>query len=328
MAKEKETSPVSHKLRTIFGIVVCVLGLTTLAGVGVMAFAAVPSAIVVNSCFSVAAITVAGGTAWATNTIVTDHKLKRNRKKSRKLLKEISEIDMGKKNVSAKRKAKIVEKYAKLQLKLCQVSKTPLNGVFHSVSHMRSHKGTQAMNELDARTILEKTSNSGANSKKISKLKNLVASERSRTAPCKWTKTYENVVKDVPIYDRRTEISCMNDVSVTRFKSLTNNLEPTAELGTNIIVTFKDENKYPSTYARVADSSKSNIATEILLSDVKKTCEGMSKAEVDRVFPILIEIRKLDKNTSVIKEETQQISNLYELEQAINTLNPYSSKTK
>ena len=328
MAREKETSPVVHRLRRIFGITVGVLLATTIAGVVFITTATVPSIVVANACLGVAGLTTVSGTGLAIGTIVSHNKLKKSRKKSRKLLKEISEIDSGKKKASSRHRVKIVNKFAKIQLKLCQISKTPLNGIFHSVSHMRTHKGTQAVNELDARTILDKTSGGKSNSKKISKLKNLIATESSKTASCKWTKSYENVVKGVPVYDRRTEISCMNNDSVTMFKSLANSLAPTDELGSNVIVTFKDDSKYPSTYARIADKSKASAVTEILLLDVKKTCEGMTKAEMDRVFPIIVEKRKINKNNSKIVEDTEQINNLTELDNYIQSLHSSSSKTK
>lgn len=314
MAREREVKPVVHKLRRVFGVAVGILAVTAIAGiVFASTAAAAPAAIIANAVVAATSLAVVGGTGLAIGTISGNISLSKNRKKSRKMLKKISEFDKGKKKANVRRKAKIVKKYAKLQLKLCKISRTPLTGVFHSVSHMRSYKGTQIVNEIDALTLLAKTESNARKvksiNKKIAKKKTLLFAEKGITPAYKWTESYDNVVDGVSVYDRRTEIACMNPETVTKFKSIASAIKPTDELGVNVIVNFSKASKLPSTYARIADKTKTNEVIEILLNDIKNTCLGMTVDEINNMFPIYVEERKINKNNTKIKENSLEFPN-------------------
>ena len=221
-------------------------------------------------------------------------------------------------NLSDEQKIKIVKKYANANLKHSKIAGNSATGKLHSISGMQKEKQTQAFNEIENLEILKQISTSERKrkkfDKKIEKKKKVLSKLSTKTVPQRWTKSYDNFIEGVSIYDRRTEIGCLSQSTSEKFKKLAQNIESTKEIGGSVIITFKQNNKIQKTYARISDVSKLSQVKNLMLNDVLEMCEKKSNTELQSLFPFKLEAYTIDKkSTKMLKPETTMISTLEEL---------------
>lgn len=309
----KETGNKKHKVRRTFITTAIITAVATIGGVIATAALATPMLLLSEICFAVAGVTAVVGTGVGINAIHSARSTSSNRKASIKNLQKIAENDL---SLSKDAKIKIVKKFANANLKLCKLIGCPFCGKFHSVSGMDHNSKTEAFNELENLELLQSLETTDGGRKKwepkISQKRKLVASSCLRSVPHRWTKSYDDFIDGVSIYDRRTEIGCLSTKTGAEFEKLASVVPNTDEIGASVTLTFKPTCRTQTTYARIADPTLVHDVSRLMLQDVYYACEGKSQQERDAMFPFVVRTHTIDKNTSKIKDVTPRVIRSYD----------------
>ena len=301
----KETGNKKHKVRRIFIATAIISGIAVLGGVIATAAMATPMLLLSEICFLTAGVTAVVGTSVGINAAYSATSTAKNRRESIKNLQKIAENDL---SLSQEQRVKIAKKYAKANLKLCKLIGCPLCGKFHSVSGMDSAKRTEAFNALENLELLQALETTERGRKKwdskISTKRKIVASSCMKSVPHRWTRSYDEFIDGVSIYDRRTEIGCLSTKTGEEFERLVSVMPNTDEVGASVTVTFKSTCRTQQTYARVADPTLANEVARLMMQDVLFSCEGKTPAEVENMFPFIVRTHTVNKKSSKIQGET------------------------
>jgi len=242
--------------------------------------------------------------------------LNSSRKKSLKALELISNEKSNKTLAMSKQaKIKILKKYAKSNLKHCKVAGNSSTGKLHSISGMQNEKQTKAFNEIENLEILKQLTKSERQrkkfDKKISKKKKILYKQSIKTVPQRWTKSYDHFIDGISIYDRRTEIGCLNPNTSEKFKQISENISPSNQIGGSVIVSFGQNKKIQKTYARISDVSKLEEVKNLMLNDVLDSCKAKDSSTL---FPFTIETYGINKkNAKTTKRSIEMIQSLDQL---------------
>ena len=309
----KETGNKKHKVRRTFITTAIITAVATIGGVIATAALATPMLLLSEICFAVAGVTAVVGTGVGINAIHSARSTSGNRKASIKNLQKIAENDL---SLSKEAKVKIAKKYAKANLRLCKLIGCPLCGKFHSISGMQHTKETEAFNELENLKLLQslETTENGRKKwePKITAKRKLVASSCLKAVPHRWSKSYDEFIDGVSIYDRRTEIGCLSTKTGAEFEKLASIVPNTDEIGASVTLTFKPTCRTQNTYARIADPTLVHDVSRLMLQDVYYACEGKPQQEVEAMFPFVLRTHTIDKNSSKIKDVTPRVIRSYE----------------
>lgn len=299
---KRETGNKKHKARRIAIVTLIITAVAAVGGIVATAAFATPLLLMSEICFAVAGGTLVVGLGTAANVAYSAKSKSGNRKASIKNLQKIAENDLSLSNAD---KRKIVKKYAKANLKLCKLIGCPLCGKYHSISGMDKEAKTEALNALENLELLQSLETTEKGRKKwdskIKTKRKIVGTSCLRT-PQRWTKTYDDFIDGISIYDRRTEIGCLSTRTTEEFARIAEVVPNTDELGASVILNFKPSSRIQSTYARVADPTFVGEVSRLMLQDVYYACEGKTEAEISAMFPFTIHSHTLDKKTSKCKE--------------------------
>ncbi|MBE7075071.1 MAG: hypothetical protein E7376_03755 [Clostridiales bacterium] len=316
---KKETGNKKHKLRRFFIASTIVSAVAFLGATISLVVMPVPLMLVTELCLLVGAASTAIGVGVGINALHSKISSDRNKKASVKALQKIAEADANKSvEMSREDRVKLVKKYAHANLRLCKLNGCPITGKFHSISGMSKISDTENFNALENLELLRGAESTVKGRKKfdgkISKKKKLVTKANVRSVPQRWTKSYDDFIDGVSIYDRRTEIGCLTTKTGEAFQRLVEIMSPTDEIGGSVILTFRDSNKTKQTYARVADTSLLPEVSKLMMQDVLSACDGKSPYEISTMFPFRIESHTVNKNSTKISPiETKVISSLDQL---------------
>ena len=311
---KKEVGNKKHNVRRAFIIATIVIAA---AAVGVGAFAALsasPVLIAIEGAILAAGLGVGVGAGVAINKAHESVSVASSKKTASKSLKEIERLNKDKTSTYTKEyRAKVIRKYAKANLVLTRKLGATIYGVFHSNSGLTSETATGLAHQIDAYTLLEDVAPSNAQQKKYarkrklaeSKLSKLEGADGVRSAPYKWTKSYDDVLPEVSVYDRRTEISCLTETARASYEGMfESDTTPSDNKILNILVHFNNACGIKPTYARAEDQTKEEEITKLLLKDVIDACASKTSAEVKAMFPIAIESKVINKKSTKILSDT------------------------
>ena len=306
--KNKETGNKKHKVRRTFIVTAIVTALAVIGGVVTTAFLPTPLLLLSEACFLTAGVTAVVGTGVGINAIYSSRSVAHNRKQSIKSLQQIAEGDL---SLSREQRVKIAKKYANANLRLCSLIGCPLCGKFHSVSGMDTTARTEAFNALENLELLQALETTEKGRKKwepkIAQKRKIVASACMKSVPHRWTRSYDDFIDGVSIYDRRTEIGCLSPKTGEEFERLVELMPNTDELGATVSLTFKPTCRTQQTYARVADPTLAPEVARLMLQDVLLACDGKTPAEIETMFPFVLRTHTIDKKSSTIKNVTPQV---------------------
>jgi len=217
-------------------------------------------------------------------------------------------------------------KFAKDSLYLAKKIGGSLFGEFHSESEVIKLKDTQRLNEIDSYNILHDISSGKEKEKyknKKSKLSKLITknieNDGLKTSNRKWTKSYDNVVKGVKVWDRRTEISCMTDFAIEKFSNMFKDINISTDKVGSVMFTYNDGKP---TYANVEDLSKINEVEDVLINDAYNGLNNIQYSNAVKKFPITVVTRIIDLKSTKYEEKSYVISNFDELKKIIDSKNP------
>ena len=295
-----------HPIRRIFGIVAGVMGVAAAAGVAVVAFTANPLFAIIDVALisaGVGAITglVVGGIAAGTAMAIKHYK-----KESNKTLNQIREYNKERTSSISKTgvEAKVCRKHFNANLKLCKLFGGSLFGTLHGLTGNRTVKQTLIANQIDQYEGLMALAQTEAERQKYAKKISTLSSKlinQDTVSNRRWTQSYDKVVRGVEILDRRTEIFCMTEESKQEFISLAG--EPygeTSNVGSNIVIRYPEDSSLKPTFASIEDTTKESAALNILLKDIVNACEDKDEQQINRMFPITVETRHIDRDTTKI----------------------------
>lgn len=304
---KKEIGDKSHKLRRAFIITTIGVGILAI-GAGVFAgLAAKPLILAMNACLltGVACISVGTGVALNKGQNVASEKI--NKHKAKKALEKIKELDKDKSSkYSQKQRAKIVKKYAKANLAITRHRGATFFGEYHTTSGMGT-KGTELINKIDAYTVLRDAAQTPTERKKYAKKLQLAESqlarvseqEGTRTSKSRWTKSYEEAYEGATILDRRTEIACLTPAGRDAFRMVMEHAnEPTDNKCVNVVVRYASGSGIAPSIARAEDQAKARTLREVLIYDTIEACKEKSQAEIKSMFPMIIEEKIINKDTT------------------------------
>lgn len=306
---KKEVGNKKHYIRRAFiaiGVGIVLAG----AAVGALtAFSASPLLIVLEGAvlFAGVGLVVEGGVA--VNKIYEKAKIGANKKIASSSMEEIKELNQDRSSKYTKNyRAKVVKKFANANLGLAKAQGSSVFGIFHSNSGMHSEKATQLLNEIDALTLLRDSAKTSHQERKYSKKIRLAQEKLTKitggeilSTPYKWSKTYDNVLPDVSVIDRRTEIYCLTQIARDAYADLFQySNEKANNRILNCMVHFNDTASIRPTMARAEDETKVSDVKSILLKDVVEACKTKSALEIKSMFPISLETKVIDKKTTKI----------------------------
>ena len=322
----KELGKKTHKLRLAF-IISTAVAVAVAVGAGVVALtAAKPILLAVNGCILAGALGVSVGTGVAINKIYDSASIKSNKKKATKALERIKTLETDKSSrYSREYRAKIIRKYAKANLVLTRRLGATIFGEYQTTSGLKSRKGTQIINEIDAYTLLKDSASSDSQARRYSKKIALLQSQLSRiseeegvkTSKFRWTKSYSGVLDGATALDRRTEISCLTPSARDEFRAIMEaGDEHTDSKCVNLFMTFGNASSMSPCIARAEDQTKAPQIREILVRDAYEATKGKSPIEIKSMFPITIETKLIKKDsTRLLKREVITITSYSELEE-------------
>lgn len=300
---KRETGNKKHKARRVAIVTGIITAVAAIGGIVATAAFATPLLLMSEICFAVAGVTLVVGSGIAINFAYSAKSKSSNRKASIKNLQKIAENDLSLSNAD---KRKIVRKYARANLRLCKLIGCPLCGKYHSISGMDQASKTEALNALENLELLQSLETTEAGRKKWDskiKTKRKIVGTSCLRAPQRWTKTYDDFIDGISIYDRRTEIGCLSTRTTDEFARIAEIVPNTDELGASVVLNFKPTSRIQSTYARIADPTFVGEVSRLMLQDVYYACEGKTDAEISAMFPFTIHSHTLDKKTSGCKED-------------------------
>lgn len=326
---KKEVGNKKHKFRRAFiavGLGIVLAG----AAVGALtAFSATPLLIVLEGAvlFAGVGLVVEGGVAI--NKMKEKRTVSKNKKIASKALEEIKELNNDKTTSYSKNyRAKIIKKYANANLVLTRTLGSSNFGIFHSNSGLSSEKATELLNEIDAYTLLRDSARTAYQERKYSKKLALaqekltkIAGEDIAVAPYKWSKTYDEALTGVSVIDRRTEIACLSQVARDSYIALFEDAEEkTNKKALNVMVHFNDTASMKPTVAKAEDETKVNEVKTILLKDVVEACKTKSQLEIKSMFPISLECKVINKDTTkILGQNVLNFKNLDEVKSVLET---------
>lgn len=308
----RETGNKKHKVRMTFIVTAIVTAVATIGGVIATAALGAPLMVLSELCFGVAGLSAVIGTSVGIHRLHEARVTSGSKKASMKNLQKIAENDP---SLTKDQRIKIVKKFAKSNLKLCKILGCPLCGKFHSVAGMGHAKKTEALNALENLELLQSLETTQNGRKKWdAKIKSksvLVAKNCLKSGVNRWSKTYDNFIDGISIYDRRTEIGCLTTKTSAEFERLASIVPNTDEIGASVSISFFKNGRVPNTYARVADPTLVHDVAKIMLKDVYYACEGKSAQEIEAMFPFSIRTHTINKKTSDIENANSKFINTY-----------------
>ena len=331
MAKtNREVTDKKHKVRRAF-IISTIATAALTVGIGAMAiFSASPILLALDGAVLACALFTAIGTGVSINKIRDSAIVSSSKKSAKKNLEKIKALNQDKSSTySREYRAKVVKRFANANLKLCSRRGGTSFGVFKSSCGLENENAAEILNKIDSYTLLKDTATTNGERKKFAKklilqeqkLSKIIEEEGVSTSLQRWTKSYDNVVSGVSVLDRRTEIACLTTAAKESFATIfENSNEKTDNKAGHIIVRFSSNIR--PTMARVEDQTKINEVKEILLNDVVEACKTKTALEVRSMFPISLEAKVLNKETTkILNNQTITVNSITELKELLSPAN-------
>lgn len=301
--KQKEVGNKKHILTRI------IVGALLVVGAGAISLASVFAATTgIYITFAELALVIAGGTAVGgiamiakgVKGLISD---KINKEVSINSINQIANVDRNNLQMEQSLRAKIVKKYAKANLKLCKSKGCPFVGKYISQSDFSKYSEIEAFNDIENYEILKNLSTSVSQQKKyankINKIKkNIPSLEDIKPDKRKyWTKSYDNVVNNMKVYDRRLEIKSLSSDTITKFAKMTDVMElpDKGDMGGFINVAYNIKSGEKPTYVKIANTKYLSSMRDLMVSDVIKYCE--ENEDATKLFPISIDVCEYDSKT-------------------------------
>lgn len=254
----------------------------------------------------------------------------RSKKASYKNLQKISNADKDKsESLDLDQRVKIVKKYAKENLRLCNSLGGPFVGKFRSFSDFRKYKDIENFNRVENLTLLRDVSTKQSDKKKYqkkidkySKKLKLAQEGLKQNGQNYWTKMYKDFVEDVAITDRRIEVRTLSSDSKDKFVAVADKMqEPTENsLGGAITLGFNGKvGAISSTYARVSNNAYLNSVRNIMFDDVIDYCKENPEYE-NKIFPMNVTMIRFNKDSRPVKD-IDCVSSLKDLVDRYNNYN-------
>lgn len=325
MAKTKrEVGNKSHKIRKSFIITTIALGVIAIGAGVFVSLTAMPMLVVLNSCLIGGALSIAVGVGVAANKTYDSARIAANKRTANKTLEKIKQLNKDKTTTySEKYRAKIIKKYAKANLVLARKLGSTFVGEFHSTSGLQKEKATQLVNEIDSFKLLEGASQrtKGKFSKKIelSNKKLTKLSPESTNPKPRWTKSFDDVLPEVKVLDRRTEIACFTTTAREMFIKAVETENTNCETCVNVIANFNKDSNITPCVARCQDKAKAEDLKEIIIKDILEVCKEKNNAQIKAMFPINIETRLVDKKTTKYVSSALTFDSYAELASALDS---------
>lgn len=322
-----------HRVRRAFVIsAICVGVLAFVVGV-IAATSASPILIAMEGAIIATAVGLGITAGIGVNKAYEKITVAKNTKNAEKSLEKIQEFNKDFSSTASKEtRAKIVNKYAKANLKLAKTLGASKFGVFRSntgiVDKSKAQQVAGLSTEIDSLAILrdveQNVKKKAKYSKKIkianSKLSKIVEDDGLSLPPYKWTKTLNDVLPSVSVVDRRTEIACLTENTKYAYASMFayGDVKVDSKL-LDVVVNFNSASGMASTYARAEDQSKAEDIKKLMLKDVCDSCKAKTPAQIRAMFPLSIESKIISKKTTEILSSTPETyMSFSELEEGYN----------
>ena len=316
--KKKEVGNKKHIISRIIVGALLVVGAGAISLASVFAFT---SGIYIT--FAELALVIAGGSAVGgiamiakgVKGLISD---KINKEVSINSINQIANIDRNNLQMEQSLRAKLVKKYAKANLKLCKSKGCPFVGKYKTQSDFTKDKEIEAFNDIENYEILKSLSNSTSQQKKYDKKINKIKNNLPTSSDMKldkrkyWTKSYDNVVSNMKVYDRRLEIKSLSADTITKFANMTNimDLPEKGDMGGFINVSYSTSSGEKPTYVKIANTKYLPSMKDLMMNDVIKYCENNEDAS--KLFPLSIDVCEYDSKTRV-QHSTKIYNSLEEL---------------
>lgn len=303
--KKKEVGNKKHILTRIIVGALLVVGAGAISLASVFAFTTGIYITFAELALVIAAGTTVGGVAMMAKGVKGLISDKINKEVSINSINQIANIDRNNLQMEQSSRAKLIKKYAKANLKLCKSKGCPFVGKFKAQSDFSKDKEIEAFNDIENYEILKNLSTSTSQQKKYAKKINKIKSNIPSIEDMKldkrkyWTKSYDNVVNNMKVYDRRLEIKSLSTDTVTKFAKMTDvmDLPEKGDMGGFINVSYSTKSGERPTYVKIANTKYLPTMKDLMINDVIKYCENNEDAT--KLFPLSIDVCEYDSKTRV-----------------------------
>ena len=322
---EKEIPDKKHKIRRLFTGIAIGIGALVLTTAGAVAVMGAQLYVVLEAAAASLGVGVTIGGAVATVATTNMAKISANKKRTTKALNKIRKHN---ERTPLAARLKNYAKYAKGNIKQYKLTGNSIYGAFLTNTG-RSEEETKISGMIESYEVLEAVARAKGQNRKAKKIQNKIKGLSNRlvnydkinsSRGFSWAQFYGEEDKDLYVYDERTKISCMTSNARDRFAhSFGSPSGKSSKVGCSISIRFPEDSSAKTTYACIEDTGRMETAKNILLQDLVDACGEISEASARRLFPITVEIKNINKNSTKVLGTTSKVyESLTELKQDIS----------